>query len=48
MIVCWQTTQVILMKNPEVLIIIKLLRNLAVSMEVGYYFFSFFLMLDTL
>ena len=36
------------MKNPEVLIIIKLLRNLAVSMEVGYYFFSFFLMLDTL
>ena len=36
------------MKNPEVFIIIKLLRNFAVGMEVGYYFFSFFLILDTL
>ena len=36
------------MKNPEVLIIIKLLRNPAVGMEVGYYFFSFFLILDIL
>ena len=36
------------MKNPEVFIIIKLLRNFAVGMEVGYYFFSFFLILDML
>ena len=46
MIVCWQTTQVILIKNPA--LFIKLLINLAVGMEVGYYFFTVFITLDTL